>query len=172
MAVSTSSKDDVSDTSRLWHMRLGHVSEKALQGLVKLGLLKGAKIGKLEFCEHCVLGKQTRIKFGTAIHRTKGILDYVHTDVWGPSKNASLGGKHYYVSFIDDFSRRVWVYTMKHKDEVLEIFLMWKKMIVTQTGKKIKKLRSDNEGEYTSDPFFEVCQNEWIVRHFIVPGTP
>ncbi|CAL5356634.1 unnamed protein product [Camellia sinensis] len=60
---------------------------------------------------------------------------------------------------------------MKHKDEVLEIFLMWKKMIKTQTGRKIKKLRSDNGGEYTSDPFFEVCQNEGIMRHFTVPGT-
>ncbi|GMP75251.1 hypothetical protein CsSME_00032410 [Camellia sinensis var. sinensis] len=112
VSTSSSSEDDASDTSKLWHMRLGHV-----------GLLKGAKTGKLEFCEHCVLGKQTRIKFGTAIHRTKGILDYVHTDVWGPSKIASLGGKHYFVSFIDDFSRRVWIYTMKHKDEVLDIFL-------------------------------------------------
>ena len=172
VSTSSSSEDDASDTSKLWHMRLGHVGEKALQGLVKQGLLKGAKTGKLEFCEHCVLGKQTRIKFGTAIHRTKGILAYVHTDVWGPSKNASLGGKHYFVSFIDDFSRRVWIYTMKHKDEVLDIFLTWKKMIETQTGRRIKKLRSDNGGEYTSDPFFEVCQNAGIVRHFTVPGTP
>ncbi|GMP87678.1 hypothetical protein CsSME_00039951 [Camellia sinensis var. sinensis] len=172
VSTSSSSEDDASDTSKLWHMRLGHVGEKALQGLVKQGLLKGAKTGKLEFCEHCVLGKQTRIKFGTAIHRTKGILDYVHTDVWGPSKTASLGGKHYFVSFIDDFSRRVWIYTMKHKDEVLDIFLTWKKMIETQTGRRIKKLRSDNGGEYTSDPFFEVCQNAGIVRHFTVPGTP
>ncbi|GMP62704.1 hypothetical protein CsSME_00024701 [Camellia sinensis var. sinensis] len=161
VSTSSSSEDDASDTSKLWHMRLGHV-----------GLLKGAKTGKLEFCEHCVLGKQTRIKFGTAIHCTKGILAYVHTDVWGPSKNASLGGKHYFVSFIDDFSRRVWIYTMKHKDEVLDIFLTWKKMIETQTGRRIKKLRSDNGGEYTSDPFFEVCQNAGIVRHFTVPGTP
>ncbi|GMP53679.1 hypothetical protein CsSME_00019075 [Camellia sinensis var. sinensis] len=161
VSTSSSSEDDASDTSKLWHMRLGHV-----------GLLKGAKTGKLEFCEHCVLGKQTRIKFGTAIHRTKGILDYVHTDVWGPSKTASLGGKHYFVSFIDDFSRRVWIYTMKHKDEVLDIFLTWKKMIETQTGRRIKKFRSDNGGEYTSDPFFEVCQNAGIVRHFTVPGTP
>ena len=76
------------------------------------------------------------------------------------------------MSFIDDFSRRVWIYTMKHKDEVLDIFLTWKKMIETQTGRRIKKLRSDNGGEYTSDPFFEVCQNAGIVRHFTVPGTP
>ncbi|CAB4316429.1 unnamed protein product [Prunus armeniaca] len=82
---------DITDTMRLWHMRIGHAGEKALQGLVKQGLLKGAKACKLEFCEHCVLGKQTRVKFGTAIHHTNDILDYVHTDVWGHSKNASWG---------------------------------------------------------------------------------
>ncbi|CAL8990667.1 unnamed protein product, partial [Prunus brigantina] len=121
-AVTEAADADSTDTTRLWHMRLGHAGEKALQGLVKQGLLKGAKACKLEFCEHCVLGKQTRVKFGTAIHHTKDILDYVHTDVWGPSKNASWGGSHYFVSFVDDFSRRIWVYTMKRKDEVLKIF--------------------------------------------------
>ncbi|CAL9022913.1 unnamed protein product, partial [Prunus brigantina] len=147
-AVTEAADADSTNTTRLWHMRLGHAGEKALQGLVKQGLLKGAKACKLEFCEHCVLGKQTRVKFGTAIHHTKGILDYVHTDVWGPSKNASWGGSHYFVSFVDDFSRRIWVYTMKRKDEVLKIFLKWKKMIETQSGRKIKTLRSDNGGEY------------------------
>ncbi|KAK0580490.1 hypothetical protein LWI29_002570 [Acer saccharum] len=171
-AVSSSSDDEASDTSRLWHMRLGHVGENTLQGLVKQGLLKGAKTGKLDFCEHCVMSKQTRVKFGTAIHRTKATLDYVHTDVWGPSKNASLGGKYYFVTFIDDFSRYVWVYTMNHKDEFLDIFLQWKKMIETQIGRKIKRLISDNGGEYKSDPFMKYCQNEGIIRHFTVPGTP
>ncbi|BBN70037.1 hypothetical protein Prudu_1364S000100, partial [Prunus dulcis] len=85
-AVTEAADADSTDTTRLWHMRLGHAGEKALQGLVKQGLLKGAKACKLEFCEHCVLGKQTRVKFGTAIHHTKGILDYVHTDVWGPPR--------------------------------------------------------------------------------------
>ena len=171
-AVSESSGEVASDATRLWHVRLGHAGEKALQGLMKQGLLKGAKTCKLAFCEHCVLGKQTRVKFGTAVHRTKGTLDYIHTDVWGPTKVSSLGGKHYFVSFVDDFSRRVWVYTMRHKDEVLKIFLKWKKMIETQTGRKIRRLRSDNGGEYKSDPFLQVCQEEGIVRHFTVRGTP
>jgi transposase InsO family protein len=139
---------------------------------VKQGLLKGAKTCKIDFCKHCVFGKQTRVKFGTAIHQTKGTLDYVHTDVWGPSKVASLGGKHYFVSFVDDYSRRVWVHIMRHKDEVLDIFLKWKKLIETQTGRKIKRLRSDNGGEYMSDPFFKVCQDEGITRHFTVRRTP
>ena len=130
VAATVASVDDKEiEATRLWHMRLGHAGDKSLKTLSDQRLLKGVIPCKLEFCEHCVKGKQIRVKFGTSIHNTKGILDYVHSDVWGPSKMASLGGKHYYVTFVDDFSRRVWVYTMKTKDEVLDIFLTWKKMV-------------------------------------------
>jgi hypothetical protein len=61
--ASVSVSSDENDASRLWHMRLEHAGEKALQGLVKQGLLKGDKTGKVGFSEHCVLGKQTRVKF-------------------------------------------------------------------------------------------------------------
>ena len=106
-AAAVSEADKVAEMSRLWHMRLGHDGEKSLQTLAMQGLLKGAKTCKLDFCEQCVLGKQKRVKFGTAIHNTEGILDYIRTDVWGPTKTTSLGGKHYFVTFVDDFSKRV-----------------------------------------------------------------
>lgn len=170
-AAVASVNDDV-DSTKLWHMRLGHAGEKALQGLMKQGLLKGAKSGKLDFCEHCVLGKQTRVSFGTAIHQTRGILDYVHSDVWGPTKTASLSGRHWYVTFIDDYSRRVWVYTMMRKNEVLDIFSSWKKLAENETGKRIKALRTDNGGEYTSRAFQRFCRDEGIKRHFTVARTP
>ena len=64
------------------------------------------------------------------------------------------------------------MYPMRHKNEVLQIFLEWKKMVENQTDRKIKKLRSDNGGEYTYDPFLKVCRDEGIVRHFTVPGKP
>ncbi|KAH9718032.1 Integrase catalytic domain-containing protein [Citrus sinensis] len=101
-------------------------------------------------------GKKTRVKFGTVNHDTREILEYVHSDVWGPTKTTSIGGSHYFVTIVDDFSRRVWVYTMRAKDEVLEIFVKLKKFVETQTDRKIKVLRSDNGGEYTSDPFLQV----------------
>ena len=88
----------------------------------------------MEFCEHCILGKQTRVKFGLTIHDTKMILDYVHSDMRGPTKITFLGGMYYFVTFIDDYSRIVWVYLTKNKNKVLDIFLKWKKIIETQTG--------------------------------------
>ncbi|XP_071932870.1 uncharacterized protein [Coffea arabica] len=91
-AVSTSSLSDT-DITKLWRMRLGHMSEKGLGILSKRGLLCGQSTGPLEFCEHCIFGKQKRVSFSSpAIHKTKGTLDYIHSDLWGPSRAPSKGG--------------------------------------------------------------------------------
>ncbi|KAK8934286.1 hypothetical protein KSP39_PZI015019 [Platanthera zijinensis] len=169
---STAVVEDSTDATTLWHMRLAHAGEPSLLALHNMGLIKGSNTCKIGFCEHCVFGKKTRVSFGTAIHSTKGILDYVHTDVWGPTKTTSLGGSQYFVSFIDDFSRYVWVYTLKHKSEVLEKFIIWKKLVENQTGKRIRYIRSDNGGEYTSNAFLQECQKSGIDHHFTVRETP
>ena len=57
-------------------------------------------------------------------HKTKDILDYVHH--WGPVKVVSKGGAQYFMSFIDDYSRKVWVYFLKNKFEALAKFKKWK----------------------------------------------
>lgn len=79
-ATSTSIVDD-SEKTKLWHLRLSHVSERSLTELSKQGLLCGDKIGKLGFCENCILGKSCKVKFNTTIHDTAGILDYIHSDL-------------------------------------------------------------------------------------------
>lgn len=71
------------------------MSERGLLELHKRNLLKGIKSFKQDFCEHCVFGKPNRVSFKAALHRTKGTLDYVHSDVWGPSKVPSKGGSKY-----------------------------------------------------------------------------
>ena len=116
-----SSFDD-KDTTKLWHMRLGHMSQRGMNVLSKRGLLCGVQTTSLDFCEHCVYGKQKRVSFSTGIHSTKGIVDYIHSDLWGPSPVASKGGAFYFLTFIDDFSRKVWVYFLKHKSDVFDTF--------------------------------------------------
>ena len=93
---------------------------------------------------------------------TEGIMNYIHIDVCGPTKTVYLGGKHYFLTFVDDFSKRVWVYTMRTKDEVVGKFLVRKKMMENQTGRKIKVLRLDNGTKYKSDPIFYVCKEDDI----------
>lgn len=58
----------------------------------------------------------------------------------------SLSGYLYYVSIIDDFSRKCWVYFMKNKNETFEKFKEFKALVENQTDKKIKTLRSNNGG--------------------------
>ncbi|KAA0043826.1 putative gag-pol polyprotein [Cucumis melo var. makuwa] len=162
----------VTDMSMLWHKRLAHVSERGLQALSQQGLLGGVKNVELPFCEHCIMGKSTRVKFGKGKHITKGILDYVHSDLWGPTKEVSMGGSRYFISIIDDFSRKVWIYPLKQKDEAFGKFLEWKKQVENQTGRKVKYLRTDNGLEFVNNKFNQFCKSEGITRHFTVTYTP
>ena len=65
-------------------------------------------------------------------------LELVHNDLWGPSPVVSLGGSRYYITFIDDSSRKVWVYFLKNKSDVFETFKKWKAMVKTKTSLKVK----------------------------------
>jgi hypothetical protein len=95
----------------LWHNRIGNMSEKGMQILHKRNLFPDLKQIDLDFCEHYVYGKQTRVKFLRVGKEKKSEgLELVHTDVWGPTQVLSLGVSRYYVIFIDYATRKTWVY--------------------------------------------------------------
>ncbi|KAG8488964.1 hypothetical protein CXB51_016964 [Gossypium anomalum] len=142
-AVASSSLSD-DDITKLWHMRLGHMSEN---------------------------GMQKRVRFTRGIHNTKGTLKYIHSDLWGPSKVPSRGGANYMLTFIDDISRKVWAFFLKQKSNVFSAFKSWKIMIEKQTGKQIKYLRTDNGLEFCSAEFNRLCKSERIMRHLTVRHT-
>src|SRR5450759_2026640 len=163
----------------LWHSRLGHLSEKMLANLCKKGFLSNLRSIDLEFCEHCVFGKQHQHAFGVGIQHSDKILAYIHSDVWGPSPTTSNSGCLYYVSFIDDYLRYVWIYFMHLKSDAFAIFKMWKAQVESQTGNKVKTLdtrvrclRSDNGGEYTFDIFEAYYKEQGITRHLTIVYTP
>ena len=135
-------------------------------------LLKGLKTSKLDFYKYCVYGKQHRVSFKTGSHTSKGVLDYIHSDVWGPVSISSHSDAQYFISFIDDYSRKVWIYFMKHKSYMFGIFKKWKAQVENQTSRKIKYLRTDNGLEYRDKEFIKFCELESITRHFIVKETP
>lgn len=99
-------------------------------------------------------------------------MDYIHSDLWGPSPVYSNGGYRYLLTFIDDYSRKFWVYFLKNKSVVFVTFKQWKTLIKKQSSKKIKRFRTDNGLEYCLGEFDEFCKNEGIVRNHIVKGIP
>ena len=72
--------------------------------------------------------------------------------------SSSLSGYVYYVSFIDEFSRKTWIYFMKNKYELFRKFKEFKALIKNHTEKKIKTFRSDNGREFTSNEFKYLCK--------------
>jgi transposase InsO family protein len=74
----------------------------------------------------------------------------------------SIGGKSFFVTFIDDHSRKVWVYFLRQKSEVYKVFKKWKAMVENKIGLKIKKLRSDNGEEYEDIEFKRFCSEKGI----------
>jgi hypothetical protein len=118
-----------SETTKIWHTRLGHMGAPGLAELSKRGLLDGCHADTLDFCEHCVFSKHERVKFSSAVHNTENILDYVHADLWGPSRIPSHGGARYMLTIIDDNSCRVWPYFLKQKSDAFESFKVWKTMV-------------------------------------------
>ena len=71
------------DTTRLWRMRFGHMSERDFQVLHNRSVLPGIKYCKLDLCKFCIMGRQRRVVFSTSQHKTKSLLDLIHTNVWG-----------------------------------------------------------------------------------------
>lgn len=105
-------------------------------------------------------------------HVSRSVLEVVHSDVWGPAKTASMGGCRYYVTFIDDYTHKVWVYFMKEKSEVFSHFQHFKAMVEKQTRKYVQCLRSDGGGEYISNEFSSFLKKHGIQRQFSCRYTP
>ena len=89
---------------------------------------------KLADCVACQYGKQTRKPFPQTTWKSTHKLQLVHTDVGGPQKISSLNGSKYYIGFIDDYIRFCWIYFLKFKFEVANIFWKCKKLVDNQSG--------------------------------------
>jgi hypothetical protein len=166
---------DSINLSELWHRRLAQLHYRALPALGKMVIgLPPLRVEHDGVCRGCALGKNAKGTFSSSDGRSKGILDLIHSDLCGPMTVASLSGYLYYVIFIDYYSRKTWIYYVKSKEseEFLVRFQEFKSQFENLTGRKIKTLRSDNGGEYTSKCFIDFCIEAGIKREYTIPYNP
>lgn len=123
-------------------------------------------------CEICTQGKQTRLPFPKKGTRAISLLQIIHSDVCGPMSVNSIGGAKYYVSFIDDFSRKTFIYIIMQKSQVFECFKKFKALVENQTDKKIKFFRSDGGKEYDNHKFHEFFEKEGVAHQKTAPYNP
>ncbi|KAJ4813156.1 polyprotein [Rhynchospora pubera] len=165
----------VVDKSWLWHLRFGHLNFGGLKELSKKSMVKG--LPHIEncdkFCEGCVLGKHPKSSFPKeASYRAKKPLELIHTDICGPITPNSLGKHRYFITFVEDFSRRTWVYFLKEKSEAFAVFKKFKVLVEKLNGNYIKAVRSDRGGEYISKEFEYFCEEHGIRRFLTAPYSP
>ncbi|CAA7015031.1 unnamed protein product [Microthlaspi erraticum] len=161
------------DKTVLWHSRLGHMSINSMRILTGKGLIDRKEVKELKFCEHCVMGKSKKLSFNVGRHDTQDVLGYLHADLWGsPNTTPSLPGKQYFLSIIDDKTRKVWLMFLKTKDETFDKFCEWKNLVENQMNKIVKVLRTDNGLEFCNVKFDDYCRTHGIERHRTCTYTP
>ena len=165
-------KRENSNSKYLWHLRLGHIGEKRINKLGKMGLFDFSDHESIPTCQSCILGKMTKSPFVGQSERAADLLGIIHSDVCGPFNEMARGNFHYFITFTDDLSRYGFVYLMKHKSESFEKFKEFKAEVENQLGKNIKALRSDRGGEYLSTEFGDFLKASGIISQLTPPSTP
>lgn len=162
------------ETFMQWHERFGHLNGASLMKVADMVYgLNLQRVPETIKCITCAKGKIATKPFPKeSSSRSQYLLELIHSDVCGPLRVSSAGGARYLLTFIDDKSRKNFIYLLKSKSEVFEKFKEFKSMVECETSRKIKKLRTDNGGEYMSKDF-ERFLKEAGIQHQTPPSyTP
>jgi len=154
----------------LWHRRLAHIGLKALVILLKV-IADALKTTRKCDCKSCIRCQWARKPFTPT---TSGAIEpqqLVHSDLCGPLETAIRGG-HYMPLFIDDNTSHTDEYILKYKSEALEKLNEWKALTERESGKHVKRFRTDGGGVYTFKKFAEYLKSEGIVMETTTPYTP
>ncbi|PRQ42077.1 putative RNA-directed DNA polymerase [Rosa chinensis] len=163
------------DNTHLWHCRYGHLSFKGLRTLQYRKMVKGLPDFKMssKLCKDCMVGKQHRESIPKkSMWRASHRLQLIHSDICGPIKPLSNSRKRYLISFIDDYSRKTWVYFLYEKSQAFTTFKSFKCLVEKETGDYIQCLRTDRGGEFTSQEFNTFCSTHGISRQLTAAYTP
>ena len=96
----------------------------------------------------------------------------IQSNINGPMPIISMSGSRYVLTFIYDMSRFTWVFFLKKIFEVLEKFIDYKDFVENASGRKIRTLISDNEGEYIKSNMLQICAKSGINIEHTIPYTP
>jgi histone deacetylase 1/2 len=140
----------------LWHHRLGHPTAAVVQQVVHRHQLPVAKESNNKYvCDACQQGKSHQLPYLRSSTISDSAFDLVFSDVWGPTPT-SIGHNNYYVSFIDDHTKFVWIYLLQKKLKFSNASKIFKLLLKGSLTKKIRSIQTNWGGEYQAlSPFFK-----------------
>lgn len=162
------------DSMELWHRRCAHLNLADLRRMRNGGVngMSFVDSEKSEACVACCKGKQSRNSFPREGSRANQLIEIIHADIAGKMECRSIGGSKFCLVLVDDYSRRTFVYMLKHKSEVFDRFCSFKSLVENQTGLRIKTFRSDNGTEFCTNKFKEFFERHGIQHQTSIPYTP
>ena len=141
-------------------------SKKLVEGLPPVNIPS-------KLCRNCTAGKHHRTTFPKlSSFRETEPLELIYADICGPISPPTIGGSQYFLLIIDDFSKLTWVAMFQCKSDAFEAFKHFKTLPETEKEVKIKTLKSNRGGEFTSDEFLRYCLEHGIKRHLTAPYSP
>ncbi|GJT89234.1 zinc finger, CCHC-type containing protein [Tanacetum coccineum] len=166
---------NVDNQAWLWHARLGHLNFDDIKKMTRKGLVEGVpRINHVgQICDACLLGKHSRTPFpNQAKFRSKNPLDLVYGDLCGPISPATHSGKKFIFLLVDDCTRFMWAYFLTTKDQAFSTFKEFRQQIEMEMRMKLRMLRTDRGGEFTSNEFTKYCKENGIARQLTAPYSP
>lgn len=112
--------------------------------------LTDTKHVSIDLCETCIMGKKTAHSYSKSKYSAFKLLKCVHVDLCGPSQVSTIGGGNYFLSIVDHFTIKVWVFLLKTKNEAFEKFKYWKSVVENQTEFQLKCLTTENGMEFVA----------------------
>nr|KAJ0211326.1 hypothetical protein LSAT_V11C400226510 [Lactuca sativa] len=129
--------------SDIWHQRLRNPHPQRLNFMCsKYCLPVSSKITD-PFCNSCLIGKSSKLHLSTSSFNSQKFLDLVVCDVWGPAPVSSIDGHNYFLLCVDDFSRFMWIFPLKRKSDVFDVFKQFLIITERQFSTKIKSVQTD-----------------------------
>ena len=176
----TAASVQVESTAMKWHRKLGHTNFGTLADMQRKGYLPGCTVLPAEFietrqdepCEPCAEGKMHRQRHPAREERAPHINFRVHSDIMGPLRTATATGAKYVLTLMDEASGFSLVRLLARKSDTLTELPVMLKTLATQGGQPIKRLRTDNGGEYMSLSMKEVLDSMGIWHEQSAAHTP
>nr|GFB38600.1 zinc finger, CCHC-type [Tanacetum cinerariifolium] len=126
-----------------------------------------------QICDACLLGKHSRTPFPNQVKfRSNNPLDLVYGDLCGPISPATHSGKKFIFLLVDDCTRFMWAYFLTSKDQAFSTFKEFRRQIEMELRMRLRMLRTDRGGEFTSNEFTKYCKENWIARQLTAPYSP
>ncbi|SGZ27916.1 BQ5605_C026g10220 [Microbotryum silenes-dioicae] len=160
-----------------WHRCYGHVPVSSIMELVKSGAVEGLVLTdeKVHNCEPCISSKSCASKFSELATQVTDVLQRVFMDIGFVAEDqVDFQGRKAYLAIVDQYSTAKWTFPLKTKlaEEVTRVWITFQQGVEKMTGRKIKRVRTDNGTKFTNKLIGTDFQSQGILHETSAPYTP